>query len=59
MAESCEILMGDKSVPLPYRIDLEVASAINCPHVHQKVLAHSAMMNEQRNRKGAVTAIIS
>jgi hypothetical protein len=57
MAETRLILRRDEGVPLPNKIDQEIASAINRAVVHQKAPAHIRIMNAKRNAKGAFTAI--
>jgi hypothetical protein len=57
MAETRLILRRDEGVPLPNKIDQEVASAINRAVFHQKAPAHIRIMNAKRNAKGAFTAI--
>jgi len=51
------ILRRDESLPLSNTMDLEIASAINRAHFHQKAPAHIGLMNAKRNAKGAITAI--
>jgi hypothetical protein len=57
MAERRLILRRDEGVPLPNKMDQEIALAINRALVHQKALAHNRIMNAKRNAKGAFTAI--
>jgi len=44
-------------VPLPNKMDQEVASAINIALVHQQAPAHITSMIEWRNAMGTITAI--
>jgi hypothetical protein len=44
-------------VPLPNKMDQEIASAIHRALLHQQALAHIRIMNARRNAKGAVRAI--
>jgi len=44
-------------VPLPNKMDQEIASAINRALFHQQAPAHIRIMNARRNAKGAITAI--
>jgi len=57
LAEGCLILRLDESVPLPNKMDQEIASAINRALFHQKAPAHVRIMNAKRNPKGTITAI--
>jgi hypothetical protein len=57
MADRRLILRRDGTVPLPNKLDQEIASAINRALFHQQALAHIRIMNERRNAKGAITAI--
>jgi len=52
------ILRRDESVPLPYKLDQQIASAINRALFHQPARAHIKIMNASRNAKGAITAIM-
>jgi len=51
------ILRRDETVPLPNKMDQEIASAINRALFHQQAPAHIRIMNARRNAKGAITAI--
>jgi len=44
-------------VPLPNKMDQEIALAINRALFHQQALAHIRIMNARRNVKGAISAI--
>ena len=44
-------------MPLPNKMDQEIASAINGALFHQVAPAHIRIMNARRNAKGAITAI--
>jgi len=44
-------------VPLPNKMDHEIASAINRALFPQQAPAHIRIMNAMRNAKGAITAI--
>jgi len=57
MADRCLILRRDESVPLPNKMDQEIASAINRALFHQQAPANIRIMNARRNAKGAITAI--
>jgi len=57
MADRCLILRRDETVPLPNKMDQEIASAINRALFHQQAPAHIRIMNARRNAKGAITAI--
>jgi hypothetical protein len=57
MADKRLILSRDESVPLPNKMDQEIASAINRALFHQQAPAHNRIMNARRNAKGAITAI--
>jgi len=57
MAERRLILRRDESVPLPNKIDQEIASAINIALFYQKAPAHVRIMNAKRNAKGTIMAI--
>jgi len=51
------ILMRAESVPLPNRMDQEIASAINRAHFDQQAPAHIRIMKARRNAKGVIMAI--
>jgi hypothetical protein len=57
MADRRFILWRDKSVPLPNKMDQEIASAINRALFHQQAPAHIRIMKARRNAKGAIMAI--
>ena len=57
MAERRLILRGDKGVPLPNKMDQEIASAINRALFHQKAQANMWIMKAKRNVQGTITAI--
>jgi len=57
MADGRLMLKRDESVPLPNKIDQEIASAINRALFHQQAPAHIGIMNARRNAKGTITAI--
>ena len=57
MADRCLILRRDESVPLPNKMDQEIASAIKRALFHQLAAAHIWIMNARRNAKGTITAI--
>jgi len=57
MADRRPILRRDESVPLPNKMDHEIASVINRALFHQQAPAHIRIMNARRNVKGATTAI--
>ena len=44
-------------MPLPNKMDQEIASAINRAQVHQQALAHIRILKARRNSRGAITAI--
>jgi len=55
MAETHLILRRDKSVPLPNKMDREIASAINRALFHQQAIR---ILNARRYAKGTITAIM-
>ena len=57
MADRRLILRRDESVPLPNKMDQEIASVINRALFHQQTVAHIRIMNARTNAKGAITAI--
>ena len=57
MADRRLILRRDESVPLPRKMDQEIASVINRALFRQQAPAHIRIMNVRRNAKGAITAI--
>jgi hypothetical protein len=57
MAERRLILRRDEGVPLPNKMDQEVASAFNRALFHQKAPAHIRIMNAKSHAKGPITAI--
>jgi len=57
LAERRLPLRRDESVPLPNRMDQEIASAINKALFHQKAAAHIRIMNAKRKARGTITAI--
>jgi len=57
MGERRLILTRDESVPLPHKMDQQIALAIDRALSHQKAPAHVEMMNAKRNEKGTITAI--
>jgi hypothetical protein len=57
MADRRLILSRDESVPLPNKMDQDIASAINRALSHQQAPAHIRIMNARRNAKGVITAI--
>jgi len=57
MAERRLILWRDEGVPLPNKMDQEIASAIHRALFHQTTPAHIQIMNKTRNAKGAKTAV--
>jgi hypothetical protein len=56
MAERCMILKRDECVPLPNKMDQEIASAIDRALFHQKAPAHIWILNAKRNASGMITA---
>jgi len=59
MADRCLIVMRDESVPLPNKMDQEIASAMNRGLFHQEAPADISIRNAWRNMKGAITSITS
>jgi len=57
MAERCLILRIDQSIPLPNKMDQEIASVINRAQFHQKAPAHIRIMNTKRNPNGPISVI--
>ena len=57
LADRGLILMRDDSVPLPNKMDQQIASAINKGLFHQQAPAHIGIMNASRNAKGMSTEI--
>jgi len=57
MADRGLILRRDRIVPLPNKMDQDIASAINRALFHQQAPAHIRIMNARSNAKGAITAI--
>jgi hypothetical protein len=57
MAQRRLILRRDEGVPLPNKMDQEIASAINRALFHQKAPAHIRIMNAKNNARGTITAI--
>jgi len=57
IAERRLILRRDHSVPLPNKMDLEIASAIDRALIQQKAPANVRIMNAKRNAKCTITAI--
>jgi hypothetical protein len=57
MAEWRLIFRSDESVPLPNKMDQEIASAINRALFHQKAPADMRIMNARRNTNSGMTAI--
>jgi len=57
MPDRCLILRRAESVPLPNRMDQEIASAINRARSHQQAPAHIRIMKARRNAKGVIMAI--
>jgi hypothetical protein len=57
MADRRLILRRDETVPLPNKMDQEMASAITRALFHQQAPAHIMIMNARRNAKGTITAI--
>jgi len=57
VAESRLILRRDEGIPLPNKLDQEIASAINRGLFHRKAPAHIWIMNAKTNVNGAITAI--
>jgi hypothetical protein len=57
MADRHLILRRDDSVPLPNKMDQEIASAINRALFHQQAPPHIRIMNARRNAKGMIMAI--
>jgi hypothetical protein len=57
MADSWVILRRHESVPLPRKIDDEIAPAVNRALFQQQALAHVQIMNARRNAKGILTAV--
>lgn len=51
------ISVRDIGVPLPNKMDQEIASAIDRALFHQKTPAHIRILNTKRNLKDAITAI--
>jgi hypothetical protein len=51
------ILRRDETVPLPNKMDQEIASAINRALFHQQAPAHIRIINARRNAKGVIMAI--
>jgi hypothetical protein len=58
MVERLQILRRDEGLPLPDKMDKEIASAINRVLFHEKARAHIQIMNAKWNPNGAITAII-
>ena len=54
-AERRQIPRRDEGVPLPSKMDQEIASAINRAPFHQKAPAHIRNMHMKRNPNGAIT----
>ena len=50
-------MLRDESIPLPRKMDDEIASAVNIALVQQQALAHVRSTNARRNAKGTITAI--
>jgi len=57
MADRHLILRRDESVPLPNKMDQEIASLINRALFHQQAPAHIRIVNAGRNAKGTITGI--
>jgi len=57
MADRRLIFSSDARVPLPNKMDQEIASAINGALFCQQAPAHIRILNARRNAKGAITAI--
>jgi outer membrane biosynthesis protein TonB len=58
LADRCIILRRDEKVPLPNKMDQEIASAINRALFHQQAPAHIRIMNTRRKAKCAITTIM-
>jgi len=57
MADRRLILGRDESIPLPRKMDEEIASAVNRALFQQQAPAHVRIMNARRNANGTITAI--
>jgi hypothetical protein len=57
MAARRLILMRDESIPLPRKMDEEIASAVNRALFQQQAPTHVLIMNARRNANGTITAI--
>jgi hypothetical protein len=57
MADRPLILKRDESVPLPNKMDQEIASVINRALFHQQAPAHIKSINARSYANGAITAI--
>ena len=57
MADRRLILRRDESVPLPNKMDQDIASVIDRALSHQQAPAHIRIMNARRNAKGEISAI--
>jgi len=57
MADRRLILRWDESIPLPNKMDQEIASVVNRALLQQQAPAHVRIMNVKRNARGTITAI--
>jgi len=57
MADRPQILKRDESIPLPRKMDEEIASAVNRALFQPQAPAHVRIMNARRNEKATMTAI--
>jgi len=57
MAERLLISRRDEGIPLPNKINKEIASVIKRALVHRQAPAHTQMMNTKSNAKGSIMAI--
>jgi hypothetical protein len=57
MSDKRFILRRDESIPLPSKMDDEIALAVNRALTQQQAPAEVRIMNARRNAKGTITAI--
>jgi len=57
-ADRCLILSTDASVPLRYKMDKEIASAINRVLFHQQAPAQIRIINDRRNAGHLITEMM-
>jgi hypothetical protein len=57
MAKRGQILTRDEPLPLPHKMDEEIASAIHRALFHRKAPGRIQIMNAERNTKGTIRAI--